>query len=291
MALVVDATTYSLVINSNDRISGTHNNATYAISWADWLPAEYSTYKIAFSFQSSGGYYSDGVFANSGPGLGSTASIASTAVAATGANVITLANVVNLVVGMTIMGTGIPGGTTITAINNLIVTLSAVTLSTLPIGTIFLFYLPANVSQATFSSARVVFMNQGRSYSFDTTTKGPSTNIGILQRDIQVATSKSNSLSCFYCQSPPRSIARPNQNLLQINIMNNYSFIGGVTSYISTIANPYTPVYGTVATNQNFLTDTNSTGSAMLTDMTPYTMLIEFIPITDSKIAKRGVPL
>lgn len=289
MALVVDAVTYSLVINSVDRISGTNNNATYQINWQDFLPTDYATYKIAFSFQSSGGYYSDGVYSNSGPGVGATATIASSVAAASGATIITLANVTNVVLGMTVIATGVPSGTTVTNISAAFpytVTLSSGTLSTLPIGTSFAFYTSGNVNQATFSSARVLFYNQGRSYSFDTSNKSPSLNIGILQRDIQVATSKSNSLSCFYCQSPPRSIARPTSNLLTISVMNNYSFLGGVVSY-----NGNTPVNSSVSTNQNFLTDTNATGSLMLTDMTPYTMLIEFIPISDSKIAKHGVPL
>jgi hypothetical protein len=302
MALVVDAVTYSLVINSNDRISGTHNNASYQVNWKDFLPDDYQSYKIAFSFQSGGGFYADGIYSNSGPGVGATATIVSTVVAAVGSTIITLPNYTNVAIGMTVISaTGISSGTTVTAMSGttpFTVTLSSPTLVTLPVGTSFSFYLAANVNQATFSSARVLFMNQGRSFSFDTSNKGPSVNIGILQRDIQVATSKSNSLSCFYCQSPPRSIDRPNQNLLTINIMNNYSFIGGITSYTTTSTGTgantvitYTPNYSSVATNQNFLTDSNATGSIIQNDMSAYTMLIEFIPISDSKIAKRNASL
>lgn len=289
MALVVDSTTYSLVINSVDRIFGTNNNATYQVNWKDFLPDDFQSYKMAFSFQSLGGYYSDGVYANAGANLGATATIVSVAATATNVYNILLPNVNNVVIGMVVISAfGIPSGATVTALNAnpISVTISTPTLAALPIGTSYGFYLPANVNQVTYSSARVLFMNQSRSFSFDTSNKGPSTNIGILQRDIQVATSKSNSLSCFYCQNPPRSIDRPSQNLLTINILNNYSFLGGITSYLNGNA-----VYSTVATNQNFLTDTNSTGSILLTDCTPYTMIIEFIPLTSSKVSKRGVSL
>ena len=283
MALVVDSTTYSLVINSVDRVSGTNNNATFQINWKDFLPDDFQSYKMAFSFQSSGGYYSDGLYANAGSNLGATASIISPAATALAANALTLANNVGLLVGQTVVcSTGISSGTTITAINGNVITLSTPTISTIPAGTTFYFYAAANLNQATFSSARVLFLNQGRSFSFDTSNKGPSNNIGILQRDIQVATSKSNSLSCFYCQNAPRTIDRPNQNLLTINIMNNYSYSGGITSYTNGVAS-----YSAATTNQNFLTDTNAAGSVILNDMTPYTMLIEFIPISSTQIPKR----
>ena len=64
--------------------------------------------------------------------------------------------------------------------------------------------------------------------------------------------------------------------------MNNYSFSGGITSYSNGVPN-----YSSITTNQNFLTDTNATGSVILSDMTPYTMLIEFIPISSTHIPKR----
>ena len=40
------------------------------INWRDFLPDNFDTYKIAFSFQTVGGYYSDGVFATLAPNLG-----------------------------------------------------------------------------------------------------------------------------------------------------------------------------------------------------------------------------
>jgi hypothetical protein len=283
MALVDDSTTYSLVINSVDRIAGTNNNATYQVNWKDFLPDDFQSYKMAFSFQSSGCYYGDGSYASSGTNLGATAPILSPAATALAANTLNLANVIGLLVGQTVVSaTGISSGTSITAITGNAITISTPTVATIPANTTFNFYSSANLNQATFSSARVLFFNQGRSFSYDTFNRGPSTNIGILQRDIQVSTSESNSLSCFYCQNAPRTINRPNQNLLTINIMNSYSFSGGITSYSNGV-----PTYSTISTNQNFLTDTNATGTVMSNDMTPYTMLVEFIPIASTQIAKR----
>ena len=108
MALVVDSTTYSLVINSVDRVSGTNNNATFQINWKDFLPDDYQSYKLAFSFQSSGGYYSDGSYASAGANLGATAIITSPSATAIASNTLTLANNVGLLVGQTVVSlTGI----------------------------------------------------------------------------------------------------------------------------------------------------------------------------------------
>lgn len=286
MALIVDATTYSLVINSADKISGTNNNATYQVNWRDFLPDNFNTYKVAFSFQTIGGYYGDGIFSNTGPNLGSTVLTTTTQLYGIGVAVIGVASVVNVAVGQYVIGQGINPGTTVISIAANNVTLSIPTLGVIANGSQVYFYVAANVNAITYSSARVIMQNQGRSFSFDTQNKGPSTNLGILQRDIQLASSKSNALSCFYCQNPPRTLARPNQNLITINIMNNYSFAGGIVSY-----NNGVPIYSTMATNQNFLTDTNASGSVIAADMTGYTMLLEFIPISSSAIvdARAGI--
>ena len=283
MALVVDSTTYSLVINSADRISGTNNNATYQINWRDFLPDNFDTYKIAFSFQTVGGYYSDGVFSTTGPNVGWVALTGAANAVAAGVVILPVGVINNVAVGQYVMGVGISPGTTVFAIAGNNVTLSLPTLGVVPNAAFIYFYAPANVNTATFSSARVILQNQGRSYSFDTQNRGPSTNVGILQRDIQIASSKSNALSCFYCQNPPRTMARPNQNLMTINIMNNYSFAGGIVGY-----NNLVPVYSAVATNQNFMTDTNAWGSVVANDMTGYTMLLEFIPISTSATKSRA---
>ena len=99
----------------------------------------------------------------------------------------------------------------------------------------------------------------GKSLSFDTTTKSQSFTLGYIQRDVQSTTSNSNNLSAFYLQSPPKTINRPNQNLINISIYN--------------------------ITNNLLLVDTSQfTPTVLLTDMTPWNMILEFTPIKDSKI-------
>jgi hypothetical protein len=56
---VLDKLTYTLVLNSADKISGTNNQATFNINWAAFLPMKYSYYKVIFNFQTTGGYYKD----------------------------------------------------------------------------------------------------------------------------------------------------------------------------------------------------------------------------------------
>ena len=239
MALVVDSTSYTLVINSADKISGT-NNATYQANWRDFLPDNYQCYKVAFSFQTIGGYYGDGLFSSQGTNIDAVTSITTSAIVANNVTTIPLANIAGLIVGQVVIcPIGIPSGKAILSFSGTSIVISNPTIALIPSATALQFYTPGNTNQATFSSARVLFLNQGRSFSFDTQNKGPSSNLGILQRDIQLASSKSNSLSCFYCQNPPRTIARPDQNLITVNIMNNYSFAGGIVSYNNGIVDPH----------------------------------------------------
>jgi hypothetical protein len=51
--------TYSLVLNSADRIGGSHNNPTFNIGWCELLPEKIKLYNIKFTFQTVGGYYKD----------------------------------------------------------------------------------------------------------------------------------------------------------------------------------------------------------------------------------------
>ena len=99
----------------------------------------------------------------------------------------------------------------------------------------------------------------GKSFSFDITTKSQSFTLGYIQRDIQSTASSSNSFSAFYLQSPPKTINRPNQNLVNVSFYN--------------------------ITNGLLLVDTSQyTPTALLTDMTPWNMILEFTPIDDSNI-------
>jgi len=55
----LDKKSYTITLNSEDRISGTRNNAVYNIDWSQILPREYDDFKIAFSFGTAGGKYLD----------------------------------------------------------------------------------------------------------------------------------------------------------------------------------------------------------------------------------------
>ena len=55
---------YNIYINSNDKISGKHNNATFQINWDDILPRNYKYFNVTFSFQTASGYYKDDVTNN-----------------------------------------------------------------------------------------------------------------------------------------------------------------------------------------------------------------------------------
>jgi len=260
MALVVDNyhdMTYSLVINSNDRISGTNNNATFQINWRDFLPDKHMRYKIAFTFQTTGGYYTDGYYTTaasrlSGYTVGTAFSAGTNTISVTGSPINSI--VANMFIG----GPGIASGTQVISNSSGSILLSQPTYGGASAGSALSFYNVSDVSAVTFSAARIVFNTSSRSYSFDTSTKAPSTNLGVVQRDIQTSQSKSNTLSAFYCQNPPRIIARPEANLLTISLYNNGNFFGA---------------------NNNLLTDTNTTTS-LAADMTPWTMLLEFIPIS-----------
>jgi len=178
----LEKSTYSLILNSNAKVSGsTNNNAVFNVNWEDFLPREYQKYKVAFNFQTTGGNYKDGTY---------------TSVA------------------------------------------------------------------TVFSSATININFSGRSYSYDATTTSPSVVLGIIMRDIQISTSSSNTLGCYYLYNPPRTISRPNTNQLTVQLYNQ--------------------------STSKLLVDTNSGGTALLTDCTTWTGIFEFIPIDDDVIKSQG---
>jgi hypothetical protein len=56
---VLEQRTYTLYINSADKISGTNNAAVFNVDWEEFLPHNFNEYKMVFSFQTTGGYYKD----------------------------------------------------------------------------------------------------------------------------------------------------------------------------------------------------------------------------------------
>lgn len=108
-----------------------------------------------------------------------------------------------------------------------------------------------------FTSASIKVNFGGRSYSFDTSTTAPSQTLGIIQRDLQASTTTSNTLSCYYLFNAPRTISKPTQTITTFQIFNQST--GGL------------------------LVDTNSGGTALASDMTNWTMILEFIPIKNGE--------
>ena len=239
---------YTVFISSTDKVSGKNNNGTYQINWDDILPRNYNRFKMAFTFQTGGGKYQDGMYATF------TATVAGTILTVSAM----LTGSQPIVVGQQIIGGTVINGATTYYIASL-------GTGTGGIGT---YNLNAAATNATavnyttsyvFNGGKVVMNSIGKSLSFDTTNKSQSYTLGYIQRDVQSTTSNSNNLSAFYLQSPPKTINRPNQNLVSISIYN--------------------------ITNNLLLVDTSQyTPTALLTDMTPWNMILEFTPIEDSKI-------
>lgn len=121
------------------------------------------------------------------------------------------------------------------------------------------YYKDPTGNAIVYSSGKIVFNTQGRTFSFDSSTMSSSNTIGYIQRDIQTAGSSANTISCFYMQNPPKTVMRPSQNNINIQIFNTYN------------------------TYNNLLTTTDNAGTAS-SDMTPWSMIIEFIAIENSII-------
>jgi hypothetical protein len=234
---------YSLFMSSSDKVSGTNNNAVFQVNWDDFLPRNYTTYKVAFSFQSAGGNYKDTNASGTAAVAGSTMTVSGTGISGT------------LAIGQIVTMAGLSANTYITALGTGTGGAGTYTLSstaTIAAGTSF-------SSSIVYTGVKIGLNLQGRSFSFDTATKAPSITLGYAQRDIQTSASASNSYSTFYLQFPPKTIARPNQNMITVTI-NNVNGVGLV------------------------LTDTDTTGK-VATDMTSWTMILEFTPVESSKVA------
>ena len=55
----LDTKSYTLFLSSADKVSGTNNNAIFDIKWESFLPKEFTQFKVAYSFVTTGGYYLD----------------------------------------------------------------------------------------------------------------------------------------------------------------------------------------------------------------------------------------
>jgi len=238
----LETKSYTLFLSSVDKIGGKNNEAQFNVNWADFLPIDYDTFKVTFSFQTGGGYYLDKTFTSA------------TNTASSGSTTLTL-NTVNtgvVVPGMILSGSAfIQAGTYIVSgpANG---GTGAYVISKPTTGVILNTSIAGNV---VYSGCKIVCDMLGRSYSFDSGKTGPSSILGYAQRDLASTQSTSNSFSAFYLQFPPKTISRPNQNLVTFSFYN---------------------------LNNNFLlTDTTSTG-LLQSDMTNWNIILEFTPCLTS---------
>jgi hypothetical protein len=116
------------------------------------------------------------------------------------------------------------------------------------------FYKDSTTGGITYSSAKILVDFGSRNFQYDTSNNGPSTVLGILSRDLQTTNSSSNTFSSFFYQNTSKVIGKPTNNFLNVQVLNNYN--NG-------------PLYNT---------DTNG---IVQSDMTPWTLFLEFIPIPD----------
>lgn len=172
----LDTPSYTLFLSSDDKVSGSNNNAVFNVNWESFLPRNYDQFKVCYSFLTAGGNYKDGI------------------------------------------------------------------------------------SNSNFNNCKIVCNFQGRSLSYGTSNNGPSSILGFGQRDMQNSTSTSNSFATFFYQFPAKTISRPTQNALNIQVYN-----AGLQNGLA---------------NQ-LLVDTSTT--ALLTDMTSWQMVMEFIPVAPSE--------
>jgi AAA15 family ATPase/GTPase len=118
-------------------------------------------------------------------------------------------------------------------------------------------YYKDTPASAIYSSAKVAVNFGSRQFSYDTSTKTTSNTIGYISRDVQTTATNSNVLSSFYYQYPAKTMTRPRDNFMTVNITNMYSGVPLVT--------------------------TDAAGAAQ-SDMTAWQMCLEFIPIHSSLI-------
>ena len=257
----LETKSYTLFISSVDKVSGTNNNATFNVNWDSFLPREYDAYKVAFSYQSGGGSYKDSSFYVSPTAYTTqTATIINNILTFTSGNITTQTFTGNLAIGQLI--TGFRTNASAITKTYYITGMNGNTGSYLSNASYYVTNNGENIILNTFqgnqvfSGVKIVLNFKGRSYSFDSSNSSQSSTLGYAQRDIQSTTSSSNSFSAFYLQFPPKTISRPTDSQITLSFYNlNYPNV--------------------------FLTDTNTIGS-QTSDMTPWNIILEFIPVLSS---------
>ena len=268
----LETKSYTLFLSSSDKISGSNNNATFNINWDSFLPREFDTYKVSFSYQSGGGNYKDSAFYSSPTAYNTqTATLVNNilTITSTGLSATTFTGNFNIGQQITGYSKSATAGTLGTAISKTYYITGLGTGTNNGTYTNNPTYYVTNNGEnlilntfqgnQVFSGVKIVMNSKGRSYSFDSNTTSPSTTLGYAQRDIQTGTSSSNSFSAFYLQFPPKTISRPTEQQITLSFYNlNYPNV--------------------------LLIDTNTSGTLISSlDMTPWNIILEFTPILSSQ--------
>lgn len=105
-----------------------------------------------------------------------------------------------------------------------------------------------------------------KNFSYDTKQQAQSVTLGYAQRDIQSASANNakNTYACFFNYNCPKTIARPENNIMTINIYNMYNVVNGSNTLLYDTSNAATPV--------------------VQGDMTPWSMIMSFSPVIPLKL-------
>ena len=95
-----------------------------------------------------------------------------------GGTVFTVASNAGILVGMTPLITGVATTCVVNSVNGSAITVSTAGTASIGNGTTVTFGF---LNRVTFSASRIFMTLGNRSYSFDTSTKSPSLNLGIIQ--------------------------------------------------------------------------------------------------------------
>jgi hypothetical protein len=116
-------------------------------------------------------------------------------------------------------------------------------------------YFKDNAAIIVYTSAKI-FLDFGcSSNSYSTSSNAQTNMLGLINRDVQVAAgTSSNVFSAFFYQNCSKTISRPTQNLITVNIFNTF-------------------------TNALITNTDNSATSVPTADFVACNMIIEFIPM------------
>lgn len=123
------------------------------------------------------------------------------------------------------------------------------------------FYVDNATTQQCFSNCKIYIDFGCGSLSYDSKTQGASTLIGFAKRDIQTSATVLSVFSCNEDDNPSKIISRPNQNNINIQIIN---------------PNIQEGLYN------ELLVKTTQAGT-LTSDMTPWNMILQFTPIVNTK--------